>query len=395
MRSNLKIFSIATAISLSVHLFSTVASAKVYRDIQVGNYKSSIQLSDFKGITFLQFMKTVAFPAINAQADKQKAYDHITGVQRGEGVEIKLSENVSTYHVKYAAHGTAQAERSGRSFSAVGFKSSYEDTLPMVTYVADASYKHYLTTLGKLVKTDEKTVRDFYTAAVKIVANSDSSGVEALSEPAKEVLADFVAVYVAEQYRHMMSGSINEDGTGNLGRNHNWDDAHLQVTLLGAFHGAQSEHGMFFEGRYTTRVYNQLNNVGATKYCVYKRQFEPAREQLKKRRANLTDYWQFNKECARSGVNLTRQDFTAMGRAITTRLALNDSTALTRMLAALGIQETRNAIDEIAEFFIDQEAAPSLEENTNEVVESIVEFLMESRRQAVTISTQLTEENEI
>jgi hypothetical protein len=62
MRTLTKQFSIAVVIAILTTGIASVSTAKVYSDMQVGSYKSSIKLSDYKGITFLHFMKTVAFP---------------------------------------------------------------------------------------------------------------------------------------------------------------------------------------------------------------------------------------------------------------------------------------------------------------------------------------------
>lgn len=376
MKSRTKV--LASAFFIIFTAQTTVA--KVYRNIVVGKYEKSYHLDDYKNQTFLNFVRSEIFPALNQQAGKQKAYDHITGVTRGEGVEVRLTDDVSTYHVKYKAYGQDKAERSGRSFSGVGLG-------PKVAYVADASYKHYLTTLDKYVKGPEAEVRNFYKAVLEIIVKSDASTVKLLSREGKEVLADFVAVYIAEQYRHMMSGN----GQGSLGQNHNWDDAHLQVTLLAVFHGGQgySQRGMFYEGQFTTSVYNQLNKVNTANLCVYKGYDISERQQLKKRPFNLTDYWQFNRACERSGVNLTRRDFIAMGTNITSRMNTMYPQVTKNLSNALNLKYMRNAFDSIADFFISNMAPASYGQDADIITEAILEFLIHTKYGAQQITTEI------
>lgn len=370
---------------VSVVLMSQVSLAKVYKNIRVGKYQQSYDLRNNKNQSFLGFMKNEIFPALNEQANKQSAFDHITGVQKGEGVEIRLTGDVSTYHVKYKAYGEDKAERSGRSFSAVGKGSR-------VAYVADASYKHYLTSLDRYLKRSDEEIRHFYKAILEIIVKSDSSSVDLLSTEGKEVLADFVAVYVAEQYRHMMSG----DGQGSLGKNHNWDDAHLQVTLLAAFHGGQStsQKGMFYEGKFTTDVYPQMNNVNDVSLCLYRGHGIEARNYIQKRRMNLTDYWQFNRACERSGVNLTRRDFTAMGKAITSYMKSSRPELVSDLNKALGLKYSSNAISDIGRFLISNNVPQSYGKTGDLIVESILEFLLHSNLSADQITLDILSRQE-
>lgn len=367
---------------LAVALFSAPAYSLVYEDAPVGKYKASFDLNSYTGVTFLTFMKNQIFPALNAEAKKRFEEEHIDAIALGQGVEVRLSEDVSTFHVKYKAYGQEKAERSGRSFSAVGKGAR-------VAYVADASYKHYLTTLGKLVKGNPEDIRQFYTTVIQIIANSDPSGVDQLSVANKQVLADFVAVYVAEQFRHMIGG----DGDGDLGPRHNWDDAHLQVTLLAAFHGGQkpgAAAGMFYEGKFTNKVFKQINKISEEDdACVYKQKRDPVRKTLKRRNINLTDYWQFNPECERSGVNMTRSDFSKMGSAITSWIS-SQSPAVAKAAKAVVGPKSTNVIKGVAELFVNDDSPEKLSaKNVKLVTQAIVDFLMQSYEDAQKITNSL------
>ena len=50
-------------------------------------------------------------------------YDKLV-IKDGEGVEVYLTQDVTTYHVKYKADHEDKVERSGRSFGVVGITPS-------------------------------------------------------------------------------------------------------------------------------------------------------------------------------------------------------------------------------------------------------------------------------
>jgi len=354
------------------------AYSRVYKNVDVKKFKVSINLKDHKGKSFLNLMKTKIYPALEQEAKNMPKRKHLDAVRNGQGVELKITNDVTTFHVKYKAPFENKAERSGRSFSGVGKKGT------KFSYVADASYKHYFSTLDKLVQGNGEEVEDFYEAIVKVIVNCDPSGFSELDRRSKEVAADFIAVYVAEQYRHLISGK------GELGRRHNWDDAHLQVTLLAAFHGGQkdSDRGMFFEGKFSKQVYNQMNKISGKKYCVYKQTKLPVRKSFKKRPMQLIDYWQFNKSCDRSGVNITRGDFQKMGRAISTWLKRNDRVLGSSVKKNIGTAGS-NVYSSISKFFISNKAPASYGSKTSDIVDSIVDFVMGAHRSAVKITQSI------
>lgn len=357
-----------TILSLLLSILSISSEAKVYRNMKVGNYEASIDLNTYAGQPLFEVMKDVIYPAINEQAAKQQRWgEHIEGVKRGEGVEVVLGRDVTTYHVKYKAEGEDRVERSGRSFGVVGSGSTKK-------YVADASYKHYLTTLEAILSGNDHDARAFFRAIIKVIADSDPSEIAALKNEFKQVAADFVAIYVAEQYRRLTATSGEY-----LGSNHQWDDALVQVTLLSAFHSGQDEMMMFYEGEFTGKVYHQDE-------CLYNAKDEDERRaNTKKRKARLHDYWQFTvrSECpGRSGVNLTRKDFSKLGNALTQEL--NAQLGTIKDLD-LGSAYNRNFIKAATQDLLEGK----FESKASDYTEILVDVLMTLRAQANTISEKL------
>lgn len=337
-------------------------------------------MSDCNNQTFLTFMKSQVYPAIKEEAANSRGRDHFEAVRNGEGVEIKLTNDVTTYHVKYKSADQENAERSGRSYAAVG-----RSRRGVVDYLADASDKFYLDSLEKVAQ-DPAELEKFYRTIFGVITTCDASGFDDLAVETQRVAADFVAVYVAEQYRHLIGGD------GELGRTFNWDDALLQVTMLASFHSGQSKNngGMFYEGRFTDKVYNQVNDdENGVSHCFYKQFNDESRSQFDKRKNRLNDYWQMNRECKRSGINMTRSDFSKMAKAITEFAAENMSREYASVAKAFGQEDTSDVYKTVSKFFINNDAPEELQAESKRLINSVVKFLMEVREHAGDITVEL------
>lgn len=354
-------------LSLVLSLLSFGAQARVYKNIKVGSYKSVIDLNDHAGQPFFEVMKDIVYPAFNAEAENRTGGKHLEGIAKGEGVEVILAKDVTTYHVKYKADHEDKVERSGRSFGAVGFGSTKK-------YVADASYKHYLRSLERVLGGSDKDVEAFFSAILKVITNSDSSEIGKLKRESKQVAADFVAIYIAEQYRRLTA-----TGGESLGRSHRWDDALVQVTLVSAFHSGQDEMQLFYEGNFTGEVFNQ-------NACLYKAKGEEDRRaETEKRSARLYDYWQFTvrSECpGRSGVNITRRDFEKLGKELTKHLNTQDTTIKD---LELGTAYDKNFFKAATKELLDG----TFEYEAEDFTEILLDALMRTRAEANTISADL------
>ncbi|MBI1862233.1 MAG: hypothetical protein HYR96_15070, partial [Deltaproteobacteria bacterium] len=133
---------------LSLFLVVSAGQAKVYSNIQIAAYGEdrSFHLEQCQSKTFLNFMEELVYPAIKGDAVNRTGGEHIDAVKEGEGIEIRLTDNVSTYHVKYKAAEEENSERAGRSFAAVGFKKKGT----VAKYLADASDSYYLSSLEEV-----------------------------------------------------------------------------------------------------------------------------------------------------------------------------------------------------------------------------------------------------
>ena len=71
----MKAYSIFAVLLITV--FASVGQARVHKNIKVGRYDSSIDLSHHKGQPFFKFMVDVAYPEIEAQAAHRSSKSHI------------------------------------------------------------------------------------------------------------------------------------------------------------------------------------------------------------------------------------------------------------------------------------------------------------------------------
>ena len=116
-------------------------------------------------------------------------------------------------------------------------------------------------------------------------------------------------------------------------------------------------------------------------HCVYRQPKDPSRELFEPRGTRLNDYWQMNRECKRSGINLTRTDFNKMAKAITAFSTENGPKELNALATAFGDENTDNAYQTVSKFFINNDAPANLKKKAPKMVDSIVNFTFIKMRQ--------------
>ncbi len=273
------------------------------------------------GQTFLTFMQGKVFPEIQkydhvidqvqADAEKTHKFDDIqpTLINAGNGVAIRIDANNYFFNVGYGDGANKNDitgkdepdQQSGRSYG-VGPRGRESDPSDVAylaelqTYITGIDFrKHVAIGSGKGI------MPAFYKAIIPALLNNDGSGWKGLSPLGQEVATDFLAIYTAEQARRLMNPTHRMQ----------WDDALLQVTLLGSFHSGQ------------TVIKPMINGVFTDKSASWR--FSAPRPSCAKvsspKVAGLDDYWTWSrnpdpKNCRRSGINLTRTDFTKTGQII-------------------------------------------------------------------------------
>ncbi len=301
--------------------------------------------------------------AIGKAGFKQGRFDLATilSLLSEGGVAVRFDENNISYNVNYGTGENQNDERSGRSFG-----ESFD------RMANDASDAHYLETLEEYVRGDRRNVREFYRTVLATLFNSDISNLGRISRNGQGVATDFFAVYIAEQDRHLMS---------DLAR-HPWDEALLEVTLLSAFHSGQSRVMIMHEGELKDSVPEQQSGC--------------ATESPRMKPASMVDYWQFSnssdpEHCNRSGINITRRDFRALGAKVTAWQRAANPELVARMEKRLKLRgQSKNLFADLSGFLIRKGAPQRYDRDTLKLVDDFVELLLSVQEQADATTMAIT-----
>lgn len=248
-----------------------------------------------------------------------------TELSKGNGVSVKLNEENFNVHINFP-----DAAVGGRSYGWTNGK------------VGDWSDAMYLDKLNEVVQSgDRADIEQFFQVIVNMLGACDAEQLENLQPETQRVAANFLAIYSAEAYRATVPDA-----------HMNWDDALLEVTLLGAFHGGQSQMTKFYLGEFTDTAKKQGSGVYA------KTKPGPLAEEAADKQAELRDYWQFsaNPTSKQSGINITRGDFEKMGEFITEyERSVQHNKALDKIFKIVG-GDKKNVIKAISKYFTANEA---------------------------------------
>ena len=248
----------------------------------------------------------------------------------GGGVEVKLTSKDCCYNVNYGTGTQAKDEMTGRSFGqGPGHLAD------------DASDKSYLQSLQSYFTAAGPEVNGFYKSLLQILTNCDTSGLAEISDQGQSVASDFIAIYVAEQDRHLMSDM----------KSHAWDVSLLEVTLLSAFQSGQSTFMTMFGGKLVDTV--PVQEPGGKPRTLTKK-------------ADMTDWWQFSsssdpKSSNRSGINTTKSDFRALGKMISDYMSLNHPDIVQNVEKHFVGQATSgNLFEDLSNFLINEKTSRSI-----------------------------------
>ena len=359
-------YKIANGTTVASALTSSVVGAKVCRTAfaqgDAEEIKFIAQNMHDSGKKFNYLNITSAIDEFGGKPNQYKL-SYFLGLVSGGGVGVKIDNKNYYYNVHYGDGKTKNDERTGRSYGATPEHGADD--------VSDATY---LETLQELVRTkSEAEILKFYEVVINILTNVDTEGYGSLPNIAQTVATDFLAVYTAEQDRHLMSNFTK----------HPWDIALLEVTMLGAFHAGQEKIKVMFQGKLTDTTLKQ--KPGGT-------------ERTETQRASLVDYWQFSTNTApesknRSGINITKKEFRSLGQYITEFERANNPAVVTKVENILGATKSKNLFATFTETLIDLKA-PQKYTNYKDISAAMVEFLKQVKNDANAI-TKFIEEKQV
>jgi hypothetical protein len=305
--------------------------------------------SDSGKNTFYKFIHETLAPEMESLAPSAGKVANQQALEQGLGVAVRLDDNNYNIHENFP-----KSAQGGRSY---GWTSGQ---------VGDWTDKMYLDNLALVIaEKDKNDLKNFYQTIIQFLGSCDAHGLAALTNnydpktstgvPTQRVATNFLAIYTAEEYRAIQ-------GTKN------WDDAILEVTLLGGFHGGQTTFTKFYRGTFTTR--SKVQETG-NYYGL------PSKDRNGKviptvaKDATMDDYWQISKTSTRSGIHLTARDYGKMGTAITKyekTKAQNKTLSLIQSIVGSG----PNVIHSISTYFTEGKADPS---KTNTLAVAVAQFL--------------------
>lgn len=341
-----------------------LVESKVYRKAvrAAGSEEKLFELADalhekYDSITFYELPDALAKLGVGGGR-----YDLTTFLSLASegGVAVKIDENNITYNVNYGTGEKENDERTGRSFA-----ESFD------RMALDASDKHYLEILEAYVRGNKGNTAEFYETIFATLFNTDLSNVNKITEEGQIVFTDFLAVYIAEQARHLMSDL----------QRHPWDEALLEVTLLSSFHAGQSKVKVMFDGKLTDTTLKQTNGC----------EIETARQEKK---AEMSDYWQFSnnsdpKHCKRSGINITRKQFRLLGTKITSFMKDKNPELVSKIVDLMDKENTKNLYADLSTFLISNNAPAFYSSRQLKLVPLYTEFLLEVQKYADEITEEI------
>ena len=300
------------------------------------------------------------------------------------GVSLKLANDNYAYNIHYGTGTKEKDKQTGRSFGA-----------SRIYAAIDSSYTHYLRSLEEYVVNSPKNIKYFASTIMETLTNTQPTKYNKVNDHGDSVLTDFLAIWIAEQTRNLMDGKVHL----------HWDAALFQITMLSVFHSGQEKIKLFYkdpltqEVSFTDTTYKLAwpNKNHIEKSC------DVDLESRDKKEASLTDYigvhYKFYEHCGRSGINMSKREWTLLSQEITTYL-LNDkkgSVKVETLREAMKAIANRNLyynnddiFREIARFLI-SDKTPEVIENWKEVSKKIVDVLEYVRTQAPEITKSIEE----
>ncbi|MBL7716966.1 MAG: hypothetical protein JNL01_15995 [Bdellovibrionales bacterium] len=156
----------------------------------------------------------------------------------GAGTVVHINSTNYYYNFGYKSGEDAGDEKSGRSFGA-----SFDHN------ALDVSDNYYLKELTAYLK-DNADTSTFFKIFFNVLTNCDTSNYTKLSNSGQTVMTDLIAVYTAEQDRHIM---------GDM-RSHPWENDLAETTMMSAY--TVNTGKIIADGQYVNGIPNDFYAVG-------------------------------------------------------------------------------------------------------------------------------------
>lgn len=271
----------------------------------------------------------------------------------GGGVAVALYPGSYFYNYGYKPGSTDKTEldehvKSGRSYGA-GPKHG----------ALDPSDKDYLRELSVyFTSASDQEIEQFYRTMFQLLTKTDTNGFERLSDLGQTTLTDFMTIYTAELDRHLMTRLTS----------HEWENALAEVTLLASF--STSNDGMTFD------VPADANNSAGRK-VVPSSQVRP----------DMRMVGFFGIGTQGTGLDGRMKQFR---HGVTSKVAaaerrLNPK-VVSNLEALMGLRAGADVIERVMDFLNRFQTQARVRQVSDQLTESMVQFLMQVRTDAKKIS---------
>jgi len=283
----------------------------------------------------------------------------IVGLASGQGVLVQLDSENYVYHFGYApGSGGSDLEadktnrKSGRSYGASIGRNAY-----------DPSDNDYLRGLAVYVNhASAEELESFYRTVFELLLKSDPSRIQELSEEGQLVIADFMAIYMAELDRHLMTGL----------KRYEWENALTEITMLAAF--STHPEGMTLDPR------NGVDNT------VEKPMIRSG--ELPKPKDRLLGYFGVGTDgSGLDGRNKQRRH--KLSRQVVRAERKINKETVARIEEIIGARSGSDIYDYFMNFVNNYKTQQTIQENADEMIDLVVDFVLNTRVHAAEISEQI------
>lgn len=275
----------------------------------------------------------------------------VIAIISGKGVLVQLDKETYCYNYGYAVgSGGSDLEsdkmdrRTGRSYGASVERNAYDPTdndyLRMLAeYTAHASYSE---------------LKKFYTTVFEILLKSDTSGIKSLNKAGQTVIADFMAIYMAELDRHLMTGL----------KMYEWENALTEITMLAAF--SASDNGVTLDSRVGASNENERGLVESKELKI---------------RERLTGFFGVGTDgSGLDGRNKQRRH--ALTRKIVAQQRKLNPSMVSAIEELIDAKAGADIYDELMEHINNFKTQAEVKKNADKLIDAVVEFVLKTRSSA-------------
>jgi hypothetical protein len=325
--------------------------------IVAGLAGKSLKVGELRSAIMAQFNK---HGLLNAKAAERApllagALAPILALTSGKGVLVRFDEETYAYNFGYAkgTGGTNKVQdekdrKTGRSYGASKTRNAY-----------DPSDRDYLTALAKYAgQAKDGELEKFYQTVFEILLKCDTSGIKTLSAEGQSLISDFLAVYMAESDRHLMTNLTMYE----------WENALTEITLLAAF--AAQKDGITLDPRGDVKNEAKRELVSS--------------EEIRLEDRMLGFFGVGTKGSGLDGKNKTRRH--NLTKQVVAEYSKIDPATVSAIEKIIGAKPGADIYDKVMEFINNFKTQGQVAKNADRLIELMVKFSMGTREAAAQVS---------